>query len=781
MNVINHANLIEIENSLQLFSENLAVKQIIPFGSNDTSVGMEYEMQVAVSGKHQEVDLPSSILSSKHYQNIAKRTRRGDLPSIILESLDEYLYQNDSEVWENSWVQFDLACLSPWTRKILDEDLLADKKNPCVGQRGDVKRFIFNQDGVEKLRVPISYLLKLSLANALSTDDALSQSLVELGCTLMAHLTSDNTSPEILSFSIPVATGGKRVGDLAAYESARTFLFCQLLIQFANKEFGLEESGQKCILYSAPHAPHRQKQLNEIVPEGFYRHLFISPCLSGWDKGEEKYRYMQICHKALSQSQLNTVGKLKDAGIITNNLIVLPNTSTTCLANNGTHVSIGSMVLSSYAKESGTNFTPAVEKYIGDLTIKIVEHFMPLFVNTYSASPYRLDFADFHPEKVLGFLPHELDYTHLRMIWRRWKKKADLNFCGRNMTPFGPRWLDDKLASLLGLKGDLVPDFRLIDFLVSLLSTESSPALNGVVGNQDELKQELTETGIFDSRMSIYLLFRQRLSAVAGYSGFEGRIYSLFHSLIADMSEAVNLQNLITALAYRYVLDGTINHRDIPDDPSIESERRQIFFASAAGVPTVFIRNNTRNMLLRKILPLIKFQRSSRRYKGYIRVKVQEYRLGLLQLIVQDASDLIAALDIREDLHLLKLRLTNEKLSTHGKLISGIKKNALGGKDPLRVNSREFNAATEDYYRNELKQKHLEESLDVLFSDCKKISEPGRKQLHQIMAGNGMSGSATEFIENHRQEVLHETAGRDTLLQMIRLGLVIIQQKRNQM
>jgi hypothetical protein len=31
---------------------------------------------------------------------------------------------------------------------------------------------------------------------------------------------------------------------------------------------------------------------------------------------------------------------------------------------------------------------------------------------------------------VLGFLPHELDYTHLRMIWRRWRKKADLNFFG---------------------------------------------------------------------------------------------------------------------------------------------------------------------------------------------------------------------------------------------------------------------------------------------------------------------------------------------------------------
>jgi hypothetical protein len=32
------------------------------------------------------------------------------------------------------------------------------------------------------------------------------------------------------------------------------------------------------------------------------------------------------------------------------------------------------------------------------LAIKIVEHFLPLFVGAYSAAPYRLDFADFHPE-----------------------------------------------------------------------------------------------------------------------------------------------------------------------------------------------------------------------------------------------------------------------------------------------------------------------------------------------------------------------------------------------
>jgi len=453
------APIYDAEADVSLFLDAITARGLQPFAGADTSVGMEYELQVAVAGGHQDVDLAATIRNSSYFKNITKRTARGDLPPACLDSLKDFLYGNETNVWENSWVRFPEYRLTPWTRKLLARDFLADKSILHPRQRSDVQRFRCMHKGETHLRLPISYLLKLSLANVISVDDTLSPVLFTTGKSLMDNYISDNTSPEVLSFTIPTAAQGK-IGDLAAAETARTLLFSQLLIQYANKSFGLEAAGQKCLLYCAPHAPSRQKQLNEVVPDGFYRHLFMSPCLSGWDKGEEKHRYMEICHKILSRSQLNTIGKLKDAGIITNNLVVLPNTSNTCLANNGTHVSLGSRLLTSLAADRESMFTPGVEKYYGDLVIKIVEHFLPLFVNTYSAAPYRLDFADFHPEKVLGFLPHELDYTHLRMIWRRWKKKADISFLGRTITPFGPRWLDRTLADLLGLKGDLVPEME---------------------------------------------------------------------------------------------------------------------------------------------------------------------------------------------------------------------------------------------------------------------------------------------------------------------------------
>jgi len=97
------------------------------------------------------------------------------------------------------------------------------------------------------------------------------------------------------------------------------------------------------------------------------------------------------------------IGKLKDAGIIIRKLVVPTSPSNISLANNGTDVSLGSRKLTQLSQILPEEFTPRDEKYFGDLVTKVIEHFLTLFVGTYSAAPYRLDFWDFHPENVLGF------------------------------------------------------------------------------------------------------------------------------------------------------------------------------------------------------------------------------------------------------------------------------------------------------------------------------------------------------------------------------------------
>jgi hypothetical protein len=749
----------------------------LPFSLDDVTAGSESELQAVVCGEKDDVDLPLLIEQSNFFANMMKRAVSGETPRKAVADLERFLADNTSRAWENSWVRFPRRNLSHFALDILENDLLADKKNPAAGSRADVARFTFRDGcGEEMLRLPISYLIKLALADLIGVQQILPDSIRQTGIRLMSHYLNDNTSPETFSFNVVSLTPRTGMGRAIAKETAIRFLMTQLLVMYANQAFGIAERGQQAMTYFAPHPPVRQKELNDHVSDSFYRELFMSPCLSGWDKGEDKFRYMQLCHKVLSRSQLNAVAKLRDSGIIFTNLVVLPNLSNVSLANNGTHISIGSRRLTQALADKGSGFNAGHEKLFGDLAIKISEHFLPLFVGTYTAAPYRQAFTDFHPEKALGFLPHELDYTHLRMIWRRWKKKADLSIFGQPVTPFGPQVLDKLVSTLFRLKGDFVPDYRLVDYLVCLLSTERSPGLNGQTGNSERLRSDLADMGVFDEQMSVYLLYKQREFAKMGFSGFEGRYYSLFENFGDDMARAADLQTLITALAYKYMALGT-THTHIPDSPSIESERRQIFFGAAIGIPTFFVNKKSTNAFLEKILKKTGGIRASHRYPGYLRVQIHEYRKALIQVVREDAADLIELMDLHETINDLERRISEPMLhSASGRLTKGIL-NQVNATSPMKVNAREFNVGAELYYRTTLRERHLDEAFDFLAQDCSRLDreldqmdENQRKAMNVILQGQ----DAERFIKTAKNEVLHEQADISTLQRLMNLVLFMV-------
>ncbi len=751
----------------------------LPFVLDDATCGTENELQAVVSGSREKIDLPRIIEESNYFQNIIKRRRRGEVPKRVLSDLEGWLAGNRDNTWENSWVRFPRRRLSVLGDKVLERDLLADKACPESDRRGDADQFLLREEGEDCLRIPVSYLLKLALADAMGVQDRAPAWLKEAGLKLAGHFLSDNTSPETYSLHVVPLRMESGQGRAVADESAQRFLLSQLLVQYAGTRFGLTESGQRVLVYMAPHPPIRQKELNDCITDSFYRELFMNPCLSGWDKGEEKHRYMHLCHQVMSRAQLNSLARLKEAGIINSNLVVMPSTSNISLANNGVHISLGSRKLTEALADPASGFTAGHEKYLGDLVIKTVEHFLPLFVGTYSAAPYRLDFADFHPEKVLSFLPYQLDYTHLRMIWRRWKKKADLKIkgLGLRLTPFGPPWLDSALSRAFALRGDFVPDFRLIDYLVALMSTDQSPALDGREGNQQRLKKDLAELGVFDPSMSTYLPYRQREFSKMGFSGFEGRYYSLFAGLRRDLAPAAELQCLVTALACRLIAAGRLTHGHIPDSPETESERRQIFFGAAIGLPTFFVKADTGNLFLRLILEKTGGVRASRRYPGYLRVGHPEFRAALFDYICREAADLIEAMGLERTVQDLRWRLERpEHRSVHERLTRGVL-SEMGVKDPLKAQARDFNLAAESYYRETLRRQHMEEAWDVLEEDLSgreflySLSNAGFREAaeHTLDGRNGL-----EYVQSLRGLVLREEASEEDMLRLINLVILTV-------
>ncbi len=742
-------------------------------------------MQAAVIGRATDVDLPLTIRASNYYSNSLRRAARGDMSGRVLARLDDYLEAHGQTVWENSWVRFPREYLSAFAEQIFEHDLQSNKSVPGSPPRSDRGDFLFEQAGETWIRVPISYLVKLALADSVDpaelvtpadelpeldpAENPASRILRQTADEVLPKFLNDNTSPETISFHVTRLDSKRSFGRALAAETAKRYLLTQVLLQYANEKFGLKRLGQEATVFFSPHPPVRQKMLNRLISDSFYRELFMSPCLSGWDQGEDKRKYMDLCHKVLSRSHINVIDKLREAGIVTHNLVILPSTSSTSLANNGMHLSMGSQMLTSWRSAQSGGTEAELEKELGDLTIKIFEHFMPLFVGTYSAAPYRLDFRDFHPESALGFLPHELDYTYLRMLWRRWRGKARNRVLGHKLSPFGPVLLDTFLSRLFRLRGDYVPDFRLIDYPAALLSTVKSPALDGQLGNEQRLLRDLDQNGVFDRRMSLYLPFKLREYEKHGFCGFEARYYSLFASLKHDLAEASNLQQLVTLLALHYAASGVFDHRHLPDDPVSESERRQTFFATALGIPTIYVRLNPQDRVLRRILENTQGCRPSRRYSGYLRIPRRQYLRGLLATLERDGREVVESLGMESTLANLRDRLDNPReASAAGQITQGILDQA-HAKKPTALRAQDFNRASEDFCRTTLRDQHIREAIEFVRAD---FSGQIPATIRELLPSIGILDSVTAWIDERAERLTTGRLSARELKQWIHLLLL---------
>ena len=691
--------------SLRDAAEALGILDHAPFVDGDATAGTETELHAAVRGHAADVDLPRTIADSATLHDLRRRVARGDASPQILQQLERFLEHNPDNLWDDSWVLVPLDRLHPRTRERFFDDLRSDAQDPAAPRRSDAARFLTVVAGRDAARLPVSDVLRLALYDhgERGEDDTLRATSRRLA----GHFLNDNSSPETHSFHVVALRPGEG-GAQVATEMALRYLCTQLLAAWANEAWGLRELGQEVLVYHASHTPERQRVLNRAVPDAFYRDLFMSPCLSGWQHGEVKHQYMHLCHEVMSRSHLNALPRLRDVGLLGRNLVVLPETSTTALQNNGTHISLGSRRMTE-ALRSGAA-TPAHEKQVSDLAIKLSECFLPLFVGGYAADPVRLAFEDFHPERRLGYLVHELSGGDLRRLWWRWRHKAGLGRWGRAWTPFGPPALDMAWAKALRLPGDWVADYRLLDYLTALPSTEQNGAFDGRLGNQDRLKRELREMGIFDARMSFYAPIKNREQHRIGFSGVEWRTWSTFPSFERDAAPAVDLQHLITAFAFDAIRRGRLTHADLPDDPAAESERRLLMFSAAIGLRSFTIRRDSNNRWLLDQVRRTPGVRRSARYRDAYKVELQAFRRGLVERLQTEAAGLIEQLGVNDAIRDARDRFAASGVTAADRAAAEVCAK-LHVEAPLRVDAATFNAAAERIACTEQRQRHIDEAL----------------------------------------------------------------------
>ena len=249
------------------------------------------------------------------------------------------------------------------------------------------------------------------------------------------------------------------------------------------------------------------------------------------------------------------------------------------------------------------------------------------------------------------------------------------------------------------------------------------------------------------------------------------------------MAQAATLQMLVTALAYKYIFTGRISHGDIPDHPFVESERRQIFFAAAAGIPTFYVRTDTPNRLLARMVKQTANIRSSRRYAGYTRVKITAFQQTLVDLLRKDAPELIEMNRLDHTLTDLKERIDdNGSHTVSGRLTRRIC-GEVGAPSPLALSGDEFNAAAESFYRGRLKKEQMGQAVDGWAEQVRHLDGMSawrnghyNQALFSVLKGK----DAASLITTLRPAILAEDLPVPALRRLIHLMLLTLNHMKRQ-
>jgi hypothetical protein len=193
------------------------------------------------------------------------------------------------------------------------------------------------------------------------------------------------------------------------------------------------------------------------------------------------------------------------------------------------------------------------------------------------------------------------------------------------------------------------------------------------------------------------------------------------------------------------------------------------------------VRRDTPNRLLLAILARAKRTRASRRYSGYLRVQIDDYRRALLQTLLDDGADLIEMFGLRETMADLKARLDDPaNAAAAGRLTRGILKSAgesAGLRSPMKMKAEEFNLQAETYYRGALRRRHIAEAFGFLVDDLSAVEKRAAHgdpaagdALRDCLNGRG----AAKTAERLRARVATDDATEDELRTLINLTLLSI-------
>ena len=180
-----------------------------------------------------------------------------------------------------------------------------------------------------------------------------------------------------------------------------------------------------------------------------------------------------------------------------------------------------------------------------------------------------------------------------------------------------------------------------------------------------------------------------------------------------------------------------------------------------------------------RILCRVKKTRQSRRYSGYTRIHLKDYKLALLDLIHHDGQGLIENLNLKGVMTDTESRIRSPKTdSTGGKLLNKILASEKSS-NPMKIDGRIFNEQAEQFYIETLRKQHIMEGFH-LFSEA--VSQSDFRQAPEIeTAVTAIFGASdpAKGVDETRQAFLADNPPLDKMMNTLFLMILFINHETN--
>jgi hypothetical protein len=153
-------------------------------------------------------------------------------------------------------------------------------------------------------------------------------------------------------------------------------------------------------------------------------------------------------------------------------------------------------------------------------------------------------------------------------------------------------------------------------------------------------------------------------------------------------------------------------------------------------------------------------------------VPVADFREGLLAWLTENARETIAQAQAELIMVVLRFRLADKNQQADSRIVNAITEQS-GGRDALKMSSREFNRLAEHHYRETMRRENLREAFEQLREDARELANAEHPDLGGMVRHSVRVQDPVRFLDSISERLLADSLTEQEAASVLNLLLLL--------